>query len=212
MKDLGLLKYFRGIEVARNNQGFYLSQRKYVLNIIAETGLLGAKPSTFPMEQNQKLSLSTSPLFQEPEKYRRLVDRLIYLAVTRPKLSYSVHILAQFMKQPRHDHWEAALRVVRYLKSSPGQGIMLTKDSNLQINGWCYSDWSACPLTRKSLTGYIVQLGDSPVSWKTRKQPTVSCSSAEAEYRAMGFLTRELFWLKQVLLDFGVTHEQPMKV
>lgn len=123
MKDLGLLKYFLGIEVARNKTGMYLSQRKYALEIIDDAGLLGSKPATFPMEQNHKLAVSDSPLLLNPEKYRRLVGRLIYLGVTRPDLTYSVHVLAQFMQTPREDHWHAALRVVRYLKGSPGQGV-----------------------------------------------------------------------------------------
>ena len=212
MKDLGLLKYFLGIEVSRNAQGFYLSQRKYVLDIISEMGLLGARPSAFPLEQNHKLSLSTSPLLSDSSRYRRLVGRLIYLVVTRPELSYSVHTLAQFMQNPRQDHWNAAIRVVRYLKSNPGQGILLSSTSTLQINGWCDSDYAACPLTRRSLTGYFVQLGDTPISWKTKKQPTVSRSSAEAEYRAMAFLTQELMWLKRVLYDLGVSHVQAMRI
>ncbi|CAA7031059.1 unnamed protein product [Microthlaspi erraticum] len=183
MKDLGLLKNFLGIEVARNDQGFYLSQRKYVLDIISEMGLLGAKPSLFPMEQNHKLSLSTSPMLSDPEHYRRIVGRLIYLAVTRPELSYSVHILAQFMQHPRQDHWDAVIRVVRYLKLNPGQGILLSRFSNLQL--------------------HVIVIG---------LHATVSRSSAEAEYRAMAFLTQELVWLKRLLQDFGVSHDQPMSV
>lgn len=210
MKDLGVLKYFLGIEVARNSTGIYLSQRKYTLDIITETGLLGARPAAFLLEQNHKLALSTSPLLPNPEKYRRLVGRLIYLAVTRPELSFSVHTLAQFMQSPRDDHWEAAIRVVKYLKNNPGQGIFLKADNNFQIVGWCDSDWASCPLSRRSITGYFVQLGDSPVSWKTRKQPTVSPSSAEAEYRAMASLTQELIWLKRLLNDLGITHDQAM--
>jgi len=212
MKDLGLLKYFLGIEVARNADGFYLSQRKYVLDIISEMGLLGARPSSFPMEQNHKLSLSKSVLLPNPKRYRRLVGRLIYLAVTRPELSYSVHTLAQFMQHPRQDHWDAAIRVVRFLKSTHGQGILLSSTSSLKLHGWCDSDWAACPLTRRSLTGYFVQLGDSPISWKTKKQPTVNWSSAEAEYRAMAFLTQELTWLKRLLHDLGISHPQPMTI
>lgn len=141
-----------------------------------------------------------------------MIGRLIYLAVTRPDLAYSVHILAQFMQQPREDHWEAALRIVRYLKSDLGQGILLRKEGDFQITGWCDSDWGSCPLTRRSITGYFVQLGDSPISWKTRKQPTVSKSSAEAEYSAMSFLTSELKWLKQLLFTLGIRHDQPMVV
>ncbi|KAF7840374.1 retrovirus-related Pol polyprotein from transposon TNT 1-94 [Senna tora] len=119
MKDLGILKYFLGIEVARGPNGFVLSQRKYALDIITETGLLGSRPADTPLEENHRLAMSTSVLLADPEPYRRLVGRLIYLCFTRPDLSYSVHILSQFMQHPRQEHWDAALRVVRYLKSHP---------------------------------------------------------------------------------------------
>ncbi|KAH9697023.1 hypothetical protein KPL71_023424 [Citrus sinensis] len=116
MKDLGPLKYFLGIEVARNPIGIFLSQRKYVLDIISEDGLLGAKPAPFPLEPNHQLALAEGPYFSDPAKYQRLVGRLIYLSAARPKLSYSVHLLSQFMQQPWERHWEAALPVVHYLK------------------------------------------------------------------------------------------------
>ena len=126
--------------------------------------MLGAKPSGFPIEQNHKLGLATGSVLADLEIYRRLVGRLIYLAVTRPDLAYSVHILSQFMQEPRIEHWEAALCVVRYLKGTPGQGILLRADSDLTLQGWCDSDWAACPLTRRSLTGWLVFLGHSPIS------------------------------------------------
>lgn len=148
----------------------------------------------------------------DPMLYRRLLGRLIYLSVTRPDLAFSIHVLAQFMQKPRSDHWLAALRVVRYLKSDPGQGILLRSNAKFQITGWCDSDWGSCPLTRRSVTGYFVQLGDSPVSRKTRKQKTVSPSSTEAEYRAIAALVQELIWLKRMLATLGVRHDQPMIV
>ena len=212
MKDLGPLKYFLGIEIARNSTGMYLSQRKYALDIVSDTGLLGAKPVSFPLDTNHHLALSKSKLLQEPEPYRRLVGRLIYLAVTRPDLAYCVHVLAQFMQAPREDHWAAALRVVRYLKNNPGQGILLRADTPFHFTGWCDSDYASCPLTRRSVTGYFIQLGGSPISWKTKKQKTVSRSSAEAEYRALAFLTQELIWLKRILAALGVKHKQSMSV
>ncbi|RVW41167.1 Retrovirus-related Pol polyprotein from transposon RE2 [Vitis vinifera] len=212
MKDLGVLKYFLGIEVARSSAGLFLCQRKYTLDIVSEAGLLGAKPCGFPIEQNHRLGLANGELLSNPESYRRLVGRLIYLAVTRPDLAYSVHILSQFMHEPRIEHWEAALRVVRYLKGTPGQGILLRADSDLSLQGWCDSDWAACPVTRRSLSGWLVFLGQSPISWKTKKQHTVSRSSAEAEYRAMAAVTCELKWLKGLLLSLGVHHPKAIKL
>eukprot|EP00261_Vitis_vinifera_P040707 XP_019081950.1 PREDICTED: uncharacterized protein LOC109124308 [Vitis vinifera] len=212
MKDLGVLKYFLGIEVARSSAGLFLCQRKYTLDIVSEAGLLGAKPCGFPIEQNHRLRLANGELLSNPESYRRLVGRLIYLAVTRPDLAYSVHILSQFMQEPRIEHWEAALRVVRYLKGTPGQGILLRADSDLSLQGWCDSDWAACLVTRRSLSGWLVFLGQSPISWKTKKQHTVSHSSAEAEYRAMAAVTCELKWLKGLLLSLGVHHPKAIKL
>ena len=150
---LGCVEILLGLEVARSTQGIFMCQRKYALDIISETGLLGSKPAEFPMEQNHKLALASGKLLDDAEQYRRLVGRLIYLGVTRPDLAYSVHILSQFMQQPREEHWEAALRVVQYLKKNPRQGILLRADSDLTIEGWCDSDWASCPLTRRSLSG-----------------------------------------------------------
>ena len=147
MKDLGALRYFLGLEIARSKEGIYLCQRKYALDIIAESGLLGCKPTSFPMEENHQSALATGTLLKVLEKYCRLVGRLIYLTISRPELSYCVHILAQFMKTPQEVHWEAALRVVKYLKGNPGQGVLLSSNSELCVSAYCDSDWARCPLT-----------------------------------------------------------------
>lgn len=210
MKDLGVLKSFLGVEVARHPDGIYLTQRKYDLDIITDAGLLGAKPAAFPMEPNHKLPLATGAPMNDPVSYRRLIGRLVYLTITRPDLSYSLHCLAQFMQTPRAEDWEAALRVVRYIKGSPGQGIFLSASSNLHLMAYCDSDWAGCPISRRSLSAYLVFLGHSPISWK--KEHRVSRSSAEAEYRSMASATSELTWLSSILLALGIDHPRPMSL
>lgn len=133
MKDLGTLKYFLGIEVTRSSSGCFLCQRKYTLELISETGLLGAKPTSTPIEPNHNLTKSTSSLFHLPDRYRCLVGKLIYLTITGPDLAFIFHSLAQFLQAPTSDHWDAALRIVRYLKVSPGQSILLKADSSLSL-------------------------------------------------------------------------------
>ncbi|GKB82631.1 putative copia-type protein [Tanacetum coccineum] len=116
------------------------------------------------------------------------------------------------MQSPLQEHWDATLRVVRYLKGSPSQGILLRVACDLQLHGWWDSDWAACPITRRSLTVWFIQHGDTPISWKTKKQHTVSRSSAEAKYRFMATTTCELKWLKALLLCLGIAHPRPMKL
>jgi hypothetical protein len=169
IKDLGSLKYFLGIEVARSPIGISLCQRKYTLDILNESDMLGAKPISFPMEQHHHLSIDTGAPVEDPAQYRHLVGRLIYLTITRPDITYSVHIFSQFMHDPHQGHLDVAMRVFRYLKSSPGQGIFLSSSSDLTLQAYCDSDWAGCPMTRRSTTGYFTQLGSSPLSWKTKK-------------------------------------------
>lgn len=209
IKDLGPLKYFLGIEVAKTSDGLVLSQRKYTLDILEDSGMMGCKPSPFPIEQNLNLDKGENETQVDAGQYRRLVGRLLYLQATRPDITYAVNILSQFVADPRRNHMEAVNRVLRYLKGTPGQGIRLPRAGEPVLSAFSDSDWLGCPNTRRSRTGYLLMLGGAPISWKTKKQSVVSRSSAEAEYRAMAFTVSEILWVRWLLKDFWVTIDTP---
>ncbi|GJV29132.1 putative RNA-directed DNA polymerase [Tanacetum coccineum] len=185
IKDLGPLKYFLGIEVEKTRDGLVLSQRKYTLDILEDSRKLGCKLSAFPIEEGLKLDKGESESRVDASQYRRLIGRLLYLQATRPDITYTVNILSQFVADPQNNHLEAANRVLGYLKATPGQGILLSRAGDPVLTAYCDSDWLGCPYTRRSRTGYLLLLGGTPISWRTKKQSVVSRSSAEAEYRAM---------------------------
>lgn len=201
-QNLGNLKYFLGIEVARSKKGLFLSQRKYILDIINECKLSEAKPCAFPMEQQHQLANDSIKDMKDDGKYRLLVERLLYLTITRPEITYAVHILSQFIQKPRVRHWEVAIWIVKYLKTKIGLGILFPKNNEeLKLTGYCDTDWASFPTTRKSITGYFITFAGAPIVWKSKKQATISRSSTESEYRAMTSTVSELIWLK-VLFHF----------
>ena len=185
MKNLGGLKYFLGIEVARSRKGIFLSQRRYVLDLLSEAGLLDCKPADTPMVQNHKLGNHADQIPTNKERYQKLVGKLIYLSYTRPDIAYAVSIVSQFMHCPSEDHMGAVIHILRYLKSSPGRGLLFSKNNHLNIDGYTDADWAGNVIDRKSTSGYLTFVGGNLVTWRSKKQKVVALSSAETEFRGM---------------------------
>jgi len=153
---------------------------------------------------------SDGKLLEDGSTYRRLVGRLLYLTITRPDSTYAVHILSQFMDKPRQPHLDTTYKVLKYIKQTPGQGILLPSTGALHLRAFCDADWARCNDMRRSVTGYCILLGEALVSWRAKKHTKISRSSAEAEYRSMDITYCEITWLKNILKDLQINHIQPV--
>ncbi|XP_026399410.1 uncharacterized protein LOC113295274 [Papaver somniferum] len=187
MKDFGDLHYFLGIEVSRNskNSTMLLTQTKYTLDLLKKADIVDCKHCSTPVAKGARCSLYDGELLHNPLIYRSLVGGLQYLTMTRPDIAYAVSYVSQFMHQPTVEHIQLVKRILRFLKGSPGSGIIIGSSDLSTLSAYSYSDWAGCPDTRRSIFGYCVFLVSSLISWTFKKQSTVSRSSAEAEYKAL---------------------------
>jgi len=170
IKNLGDLTYFIGLDVARNSSGLHLSQHKYVLDLLHETGMLDFAPMPTPMTHSSRLiSFEDFPLTEtKSSTYCTLISRLIYLTNTRPDIAFCVNNLSQFLSSPTKVHQQVAFRILRYLKGNPGSGIFFNRNRSMQLRGHSEFDRATYPETIKSVTGVSIFLGESLISWKKK--------------------------------------------
>ncbi|XP_021299420.1 uncharacterized protein LOC110428069 [Herrania umbratica] len=213
IKDLRNVKYFLGLEIDQSTKGISICQRKYVLDVLENQGLLRCKPMSTPIDYNHKLSKAEEEeQLTNPTSYRQLIGKLLYLTFTRPEISYAVQVLSQFMDKPGRQHLIAAHRVLKYQKGSPGQGILMKVGTKPIISAYSDSDWARCLETRRSITGYCILVGESLISWKSKKQQVVARSSTEVEYRSIATTCYEGIWLKFLLTDLDAKHDESVNL
>ncbi|XP_014496849.1 uncharacterized protein LOC106758439 [Vigna radiata var. radiata] len=152
----------------------------------------GCKPSSTPFLKDISSLYKEDNHLDDPQSYRRLIGKLLYLTNTRPDLCFTINLLSQFMQFPTNSHYQAIQHVLRYIKSSPSERLFFAADSSKHLKAFSDSDWATCPNTRRSTTGFCIFLGSSLISWKSKKQRTVSRSSTEAEYRALAATVCEI--------------------
>ncbi|KAK2986043.1 hypothetical protein RJ640_000293 [Escallonia rubra] len=203
LKDLGPLNYFLGIEVVSLPSGLLLSQRKYIGDLLTNTGMHLAKPVLTPVSSTSKTSKLGSVPFSDPTKYCSVVGALQYLTITRPDIAFAVNRACQYMHSPSEEHWVAVKRILRYLKHTSSHGLFLHKSRNWDLHAFTDADWAGCAEDRKSTGGFAIYMGGNLISWSSRKQRTVARSSTESEYKALADCAAELTWLSSLLAELG---------
>ncbi|KAE8732274.1 hypothetical protein F3Y22_tig00002237pilonHSYRG01326 [Hibiscus syriacus] len=199
MKELGQLKHFLGLEVDRTHEGIFLCQQKYAKDLLKRFGMLECKSTSTPMEPNIKMCAHEGKDLEDATMYQQLVGSLIYLTLTRPDISYAVGVMSRYMQNPKKPHLEAVRRILRYVKNTIDYGLLYKKGEDCKLVGYCDDDYAGDHDTRRSTTGYVFKLGSGIISWCSKRQPTVSLSTTEAEYRAAAMAAQESTWLIQLM-------------
>jgi hypothetical protein len=201
MKDLGQLHYFLDVTVEPRQITLLLHQRQYALDILECAGMTDCKPCSTPVDTQAKLSAILGDLVADPTAYRSLTGALQYLTFTRPDLTYAVQQICLHMHDPRESHLVALKRLLRYVRGTVDCGLVLHRSPSAELVVYTDVDWAGRPDTRRSTSGYAVFLGGNLISWLSKRQPLVSRSSAEAEYRAVANGVAEAYWLRQLLAE-----------
>ncbi|CAA7388698.1 unnamed protein product [Spirodela intermedia] len=171
VKNLGQ-KYFLGIEVAHSSKGIFISQQKYITDLLAETG-------------KSKLSMANEEISINCEMYQHLIGRLLYLTHTQLDISYAMSILNQFMHQLKECHLHAAYQVLHYLKGTPRKGVLFKQSEKVEVEMFTDADYAGSTIDQKSIFNHITFVGGNLVTWRSKKQNVVAQSSAGAELRAL---------------------------
>ncbi|KAG0598392.1 hypothetical protein M758_12G069100 [Ceratodon purpureus] len=199
MSDLGLLLYSLGLEFLFQPEGILVTQRKYIQDMLTKFGLDQCKPASTPMLEKLKLVPEMNAPPVDVTHYQRLVGKLIFLTHTRIDIAYAVSVVSRFMQCPQEPHLQAVKHLYRYLRGTIDFALHYRRGEGSELQGFTDADWAADAHDRKSTTGFVFFLGSTPITWNSRKQPTVALSSTESEYMALTERTKEAVWLRCLL-------------
>lgn len=212
LKDLEALSYFLGIEVQRTSHGMYLNQEKYITNLLKKFNMSTCATVPTPMVTGRKFSASDCKPMENPYVYRQAIGSLQYLTTTRPDIAFSVNKLSQFLAQPTDIHFQGVKQIFRFLKGTKHIALLLRPVHNFRLVAFTDADWATDTDDRRSMGGMCTYLGDTLLSWSSRKQRVVSRSSAESEYRALADSAAEVRWIVSLLTELGVRLHQPSQI
>ena len=203
MSLIGDLTYFLGLQIKQLSQGMFISQSKYTKSMLHKFGLDSVKHARTPIGTTTKLSKDEAGIPVDPTVYRSMIGSLLYLTATRPDISFSVGLCARYQANPKQSHLTAVKRIFKYLAGTVSFGLWYSHDSTMNLVGYSDSDWAGSMDDRKSTSGGCFYIGNNLVTWFSKKQHSISLSTAEAEYIAAGSCCTQLIWLNKMLTDYG---------
>ncbi|GKB94602.1 putative ribonuclease H-like domain-containing protein [Tanacetum coccineum] len=208
MSSMGELTFFLGLQVKQKEDGIFISQDKYVGEILKKFGFSSIRTASTPMETNKALTKDEDGEDVDVHLYRSMIGSLMYLTSSRPDIMFSVCACSRFQVQPKVSHLNAVKRIFRYLKGQPKLGLWYPKDSPLILEAFSDSDYAGASLDRKSTTGGCQFLGSRLISWQCKKQTVVANSTTEAEYIAASHCCGQVLWIQNQMLDYGFNFMQ----
>jgi hypothetical protein len=204
MSMIGELNFFLGLQIKQLKEGTFITQDKYIKDILKKFKMDDCKAIKTPIATNAHLNLDVDSKPIDQSLYHSLIGSLLYLTTSRPDIMFSVCLCARFQANPKESHLSALKRILRYLKHTPNIGLWYPKGANLELVGYLDSDFAGSLVDHKSTSGVCHLLGRSLVSWSSKKQNSVALSTTEAEYIAAGACCAQILYMKQSLLDYGV--------
>ncbi|GJS11822.1 putative ribonuclease H-like domain-containing protein [Tanacetum coccineum] len=203
MSSMGELTFFLGLQVKQNKEGIFISQDKYVAEILKKFDLVSVKTAITPMETKVALTKDEEAVDVDVHLYRSMIGSLMYLTASRPDIMYAVCVCSRFQVTPKTSHLNAVKRIFKYLKGKPNLGLWYPRESPFDLEAFSDSDYGGSNLDRKSTTGGCQFLGQRLISWQCKKQTIVATSTTEAEYVAAANCCGQVLWVQNQLLDYG---------
>ncbi|KAJ9552775.1 hypothetical protein OSB04_016820 [Centaurea solstitialis] len=204
MSMMGELTFFLGLQIKQSEKGIFINQGKYVHEMLKKFDLTSCTPMKTPMAPPLSLDKDSKGKPVDVTLYRGMIGSPLYLTASRPDIMYSTCLCARYQAEPKESHLTAVKRIFRYLKGTPNLGLWYSKDSGFDLTVYSDSDFAGCKIDRKSTTGGCHLRGGKLVSWTSKKQNSVSTSTAEAEYVAAGICCAQVLWLRNQLQDYDI--------
>jgi hypothetical protein len=212
MSLLGELSFFLGLQIHQSNQGIFISQTKYIREMLKRLGMEDCKPVITPMQTSCKLSKDDDSKSTDQRQYRSMIGSLLYVTTSRPDVMQAVGQVARFQAAPKESHVLAVKRIFRYLKGIEEFGLWYPKGKDLSLIAYIDAYWVGCIDDRRSTSGAAFYLGECLVSWLRKKQSSVSLSTVEVEYIAATTCCTQVLWMKQNLTDIQVEYDEPIPI